>query len=89
MRFEIRDCGNYQPSKMFIENCAAVDITMSSVKAKAAIFRSKFGVSQRDKVLRKQQSLGSRLEKLFPNEDIIEEYFVLNYRTDFISKKHT
>ena len=89
MRCDIRDCGNYQPCKMFIENSVAVDITMSSVKTKAAIFRSKFGVNQRDIVLHKQQSLGSRLEKLFPNEDIIEEYFVLNYRTDFISKKHT
>ena len=40
--------------KMFIENSVAVDITMSSVKTKAAIFRSKFGVNQRDIVLRKQ-----------------------------------
>ena len=33
--------------------------------------------------------IGFKFKKLFPNEDIIEEYFVLNYRTDFISKKHT
>ena len=54
MRCDIRDCGNYQPCKMFIENSVAVDIAMSSVKTKAAIFRSKFGVNQRDIVLRKQ-----------------------------------
>ena len=54
MRCDIRDCGNYQPCKMFIENSVAVDITMSSVKTKAAIFRSKFGVNQHDIVLRKQ-----------------------------------
>ena len=38
------------------------------------------------KVLRKQQSSGLTLRKLFPNEDIIEEYFY--YRTDFTFKKH-
>ena len=37
--------------------------------------------------MRKQQSLGVRLKKLFSNEGIIEEYFVLHYRTDFTFKK--
>ena len=31
--------------------------------------------------------MGLRLKKLFPSEDIIEEYFAVNYRTDFIFKK--
>ena len=65
----------------------AVEITMSAAKTQAAIFKSKFGVNQHDKVLRKQQSLGLRLKKLFPNENIIEEYFALHYRTDFTFKK--
>ena len=43
----------------------AVEITMSSVKTQAAIFKSKFGVNQYDKVLRKQQSLGLRLKSYF------------------------
>ena len=61
---------------------------MSSVKTQAVIFRDKFGVNQHDKVLCKQQSLGLRLKKIFPNEDIIEEYSALHYRTDFNFKKH-
>ena len=61
---------------------------MSSVKTQAAIFKEKFGVNQHDKVLCKQQSLSLRLKKLFPNQDIIEEYFILYYRTDFTFKKH-
>ena len=87
MRCEIQECGKYQPCGMFIENTSAVEITMSSVKTQAAIFRAKFGVNQHDKVLRKQQSLNLRLKKLFPNEDIVEQYFALNYRTDFTFKK--
>ena len=42
---------------MFIENTLAtlaVEMTMSAVKTQAVIFREKFGVSQHDKVLRKQ-----------------------------------
>ena len=88
MRSEIQECGKYQPCRIFIENTLAVEITMSAVKTQAAIFKSKFGVKQHDKVLRKQQSLGLRLKKLFPSEDIIEEYFALHYRTDFTFKKH-
>ena len=73
---------------MFIENTAAVEITMNAVKTEAVIFRDKFGVKQQDKVLCKQQSFDLRLKKLFQNEDIIEEYFALHYRTDFTFKKH-
>ena len=88
MRCEIQECGTYQPCKMFVQNTVAAEITMSAVKTVAAIFRDKFGVKQHDKVLRKQQSLGLRLKKLLPNEDIIEEYFALHYKTDFTFKKH-
>ena len=88
MRWEIQECGKYQHCRIFIKNNLAIQITMSSVKTKAAIFKSKFGVNQNDKVLCKQQSLGLRLKKVFPNEDIIEEYSSLHYRTDFNFKKH-
>ena len=88
MRYEIQECGKHQPCRIFIKNTLAVEVTMSAVKVQAAIFREKFGVSQHDKVLRKQQSLGLRLKKLFQNEAIIEEYFALHFRTDFTFKKH-
>ena len=88
MRCEIQECGKHQPCRIFIKNTLAVEITMSSVKTKAAIFKSKFGVNKHDKVLRKQQSLGLRLKKIFPNEEIIEEYSALHFRTDFTFKKH-
>ena len=54
----VQKCCKYQPCRMFIENTSAVDITMSSVKTQAAIFNSKIGVKQHDKVLCKQESLG-------------------------------
>ena len=88
MRCEIQECGKYQPCRIFIQNTLAAEMTMSAVKTQVAIIKSKFGVNQHDKVLRKQQSLGLRLKKLFPNENIIEEYFALHHRTDYNFKKH-
>ena len=71
MRHEIEECGKYQACRIFIKNTLAVEITMSSVKKKQiAILRDKFRLNQDDKVLRKQQSLGLRLKKLFPNEQL-------------------
>ena len=88
MRSEAQECGKYQPCRIFIKNNLTVEVTMSSVKMQAAIFMDKFGVNQHDKVLRKQQLLGLRLEKLFQNQNIIEEYSALHYRTDFTFTKH-
>ena len=42
---------------MFIENASAVDITMSSVKTQAAIFKSRFGVKEHEKVLRRRTTI--------------------------------
>ena len=55
MRCEIQDCGKYQPCRMFVKNrmFIAVEITMSAAKTEAAIFKSKCGVNQHDKVLLK------------------------------------
>ena len=38
---------------MFIENTAAAEVTINSVKTQRAIFRAKFVVNQHGKVLRK------------------------------------
>ena len=44
MRSEIQECGKYQPCRIF-KNTLALEITMSSVKTQAGIFKSKFGVN--------------------------------------------
>ena len=44
LRCEIHECGNCQPCGIIIRNTLAVEITMSSVKTQAAIFRDKYGV---------------------------------------------
>ena len=86
MRCEIQECVNHQPCRIIIKNTLVVEITMSSVKTQAVIFWDKFRVNQHDKVLCKQQSLGLRLKKIFPNADTTEEHSALHYRTDFTVK---
>ena len=54
MRSKIQERGKYQSCRIFIKNTLAVEITTSSVKIQVGIFKSKFGVNQHDKVLRKQ-----------------------------------
>ena len=65
MRCEIQECGKFQPCRIFIKNTWSAEMTMSSVKTQAAVFKSKFGVNQHNKALRKQQSLGLRLKNYF------------------------
>ena len=79
---------NVNLKEFLLKNTLAMEITISSVKTQAAIFRDKFGVNQHDKVLHEQKSIGLRLKMLFPNEEIIEEYSALDKRTDFTFKKH-
>ena len=61
---------------------------MTAKKTQTAIFKAKLGVNQHDIVLHRQQSLGLRLKKLFPNKDTKEEHFALHYRTDFIIEEN-
>ena len=62
---------------------------MSSVKTQAAIFKSRFGVKEHDKVLRRRTTIiGFKTKQVIPSEGIIKECSVLNYRTDFTFKKH-
>ena len=82
MRCEIEECGNYQPSKIFIENTLAVKGTMISVNTQAAVFRNKFGVNKHDKELRKQQSMGLRLKNYFQTKT--QKKNISLYTTDLI-----
>ena len=65
MRCEIQECGKFQPCRIFIKNTLSAEITMSSLKTQAAVFKSKFRVNQHNKALRKQQSLGLILKNYF------------------------
>ena len=61
-----------------------IDIrTTAVVKPKA-----NFGINQHHPILTKEQSIGSKILKVFTDKEIIEQYFILNERIDFYLPKH-
>ena len=48
-------------------------------------FRSKLGFTQHDIILTKEQSMISKITKLFANQKILLQHSVLDYRIDFYS----
>ena len=81
--YEIQDCEDYQPCRMFLKEELAVTIMMDTRTTKAVEFRAKFKINQHDPVLTKEQSIGSKIVKAFPKEKIKEQFFVLNEKIDF------
>ena len=56
---------------------------MGSRTTAAITFRAKLGINRNDPMLTKEQSIGLKIMKVFSEEEIIEQYFVLNERIDF------
>ena len=56
---------------------------MGSRTTAAITFRAKLGINRHDPMLTKEQSIGLKIMKVFSEEEIIEQYFVLNQRIDF------
>ena len=56
---------------------------MGSRTTAAITFRAKLGINRHDPMLTKGQSIGLKIMKVFSEEEIIEQYFVLNERIDF------
>ena len=67
-RHEIQDCEDYQPCRMFLKEELAVTIMMDTRTTKAVEFRAKFKINQHDPILTKEQSIGSKIVKAFPNK---------------------
>ena len=85
--YEIQDCEDYQPCRMFLKEELAVTIMMDT-RTKAVEFRAKFKNNQHDPILTKEQSIVSKIVKAFSNEKIIEQFFVLKEKIDFYFPRH-
>ena len=82
-RYEIQDCEDYQPCRMFLKEELAVTTMIDTRTSKAVEFRAKFKINQHDPILTKEQSIGSKVIKAFSNEKTKEQFFVLNEKIDF------
>ena len=80
-RYEIQDCEDCQPCRMFLKEELAITIMMDTRTTKAVEFRASFKINEHNIILTKKQSIGSKIVKAWPNENIIEQFFVLNEKT--------
>ena len=65
-RHEIQDWDDYQLCRILLDKELAVTIMLDTHRiAKAVEFRAKFGIKQYDPIMRKQQSIGSKIKKSF------------------------
>ena len=88
-RCEIQDCEDFQPCRKFIAEELAVHLIIDIKTVKAAELKIKLGFNQLDPIMTKQQSIGLRIRKTFPNEEIIEDFYVkkFDYMIDFYLPK--
>ena len=84
-RYEIQDCEDYQPCRMFLKEELTVTIMMDTKTTKAVEFRAKFKINQHGPILNKKQS---KIVSAFPNEKIKEHIFVLNEKIDSYFPRH-
>ena len=75
-RHEIQDCENFEPCRKFIAEELAIHLITDIKTVKAAELKIKLGFNQLDPIMTKKQSIGSRIRKTFPNEEIIEDFYV-------------
>ena len=88
-RCEIQDCEDVQPCRKFIAEELAVHLIIVIQTIKAVELRIKLGFNQPDPIMTKQEPIGSRIRKTFPNEEIIKNFYAkkIDYLTDFYLPK--
>ena len=88
-RCEIQNCEDYQPCRKFIAEKLAIHLILGIKTVKADELKTKLGFKQLDPTMTKPQSIVLRIKKTFPNEEMIEDFYVkeFDYRLIFIYLK--
>ena len=87
-RHEIQDCDDYQPCRVFLDEELVMKILIDTRTTAVVEPKANFGVNQHHPILTKEQSIGSKILKVFTDKEIIEQYFILNERIDFYLPMH-
>ena len=85
-RCEIQDCEDFQPCRKFIAEKLAIHLILDIKTVKAGELKTKLGFNQLDPIMPKQQSIGLKIRKTFPNEEIIEDFYVKEF--DYIIESY-
>ena len=78
-RCEIQNCEDYQPCRKFIAEKLAIHLILGIKTVKADELKTKLGFKQLDPTMTKPQSIVLRIKKTFPNEEMIEDFYVKEF----------
>ena len=78
-RCELQDCEDFQPCRKFIAEELAVHLIIDIKTVKAAELKIKLDFNQLDPIMTKRESIRLRIRKAFPNEKIIEDFYVKEF----------
>ena len=78
-RCEIQDCEDFQPCRKLIAEKLTIHLIIDIKTVKAGELKTRLGFNQLDPIMTKQQSIGLRIRKTFPNEKIIEDFYVKKF----------
>ena len=78
----------YGLTGIYISNDVALKTIMYNGKPTANEFKTKLGFRQHDIIMRKEQSVLTKIIKLFAKEEILLQHSVLGYLIDLYFPKH-
>ena len=87
-RQELQNCGKYQLCRKFLREDFAVQVILDCRTTPAVNFKTRLRFNQHDPIMTQEQSILTKIRYIFPNETIILQYHVLNYRIDAYLPKH-
>ena len=89
VRYEIQNCEGFQSCTKFIADELAIHLILNIKTVKAGELKIKLGFNQLDPIMSKQQSIGLRIRRAFPNEEIIADFYVkeFDYMVEFYLQK--
>ena len=87
-RQKLQNCGKYQPCRKFLREDFAIQVILDCRTTPAGNFKTRLGFNQHDPIMTQEQSMLTKIRSIFPNESIIFQYHVLNYRINAYLPKY-
>ena len=68
---ELVNCGNYQPCRIFLKEKIVIKVIMDCRTTTSVEFRTRIGFNQHDPIMTKEQSVLTKIMRVFSNEKIL------------------
>ena len=87
-RQELKNCGKYHPCRKFLREDFSIQVKLDCRTTPAVKCKTRLRFNRHDPIMTQEQSILTKIRSIFPNQTIIFQYHVLNYRIDAYLPKH-